>query len=95
MKNFKKGKIFLALVIMCGALVFASCTKNTRARAWGGEMTISVPAGQKLVNVTWKENDVWILTRPMRTDESPETYSFYEKSKWGLMEGEIKLIESK
>ena len=57
-------------------------------------MTIAVPADQKLINVTWKETEVWILTRPMRADETPETYSFYEKSTWGLMEGEIKLIES-
>ena len=91
----KRRKIFTILLIGCASFVFNSCTKNQRARAWGGEMTITVPTGQKLVNVTWKENDVWILTRPMRADESPETYSFYEKSKWGLMEGEIKLIESK
>ena len=91
----KRRKNFTIWLIVCALLVFNSCTANERARSWGGEMTIAVPAGQKLVNVTWKETEVWILTRPMRVDETPETYSFYEKSPWGLMEGEIKLTESR
>lgn len=90
----KYRKIFTILLI-CALFVFSSCTKNERVRMWGGEMTINIPTSQKLVNVTWKETEVWVLTRPMRPDETPETYSFYEKSPWGLMEGEIKLIESK
>ena len=96
-KIFTKGEIaFIAsMIVLMVVLAFTSCTANERTRVWGGEMTINVPAGQKLVNVTWKETEVWILTRPMRANEIPETYSFYEKSPWGLMEGEIKLIESK
>lgn len=99
-KIFTKGEITwiictIVLMIVIGSTSLTSCTENERARMWGGEMTINIPASQKLVNVTWKESEVWVLTHPMRPDETPETYSFYEKSPFGIMEGEIKLIESR
>lgn len=96
-KVFSKGELIwiISMIALMIVIAFTSCTENVRARAWGGEMTITVPANQKVINVTWKENDVWVLTRPMRPGETPETYFFYEKSPFGIMEGEIKLIESK
>lgn len=76
-------------------LISTSCTENKRARMYGGVMTINVNPDQKVVNVTWKESNMWILTRPMNESDKPETYSFSEKSKFGLWEGTIRLIESR
>lgn len=45
--------------------------------------------------VTWKEHSLWILTRDMRTDEKPEKYTFQEDSNFGVLEGTVKIIESK
>lgn len=73
----------------------ASCTENARVKAWGGTGDINLPAGQKLVNVTWKETQVWYLTRPMHKDETPETYKFQEESSWGMVEGTYIIHETK
>lgn len=94
-KLFTKGELIwiILMLLMCVVLTFTSCTENERAKAWGGKMTVELPANQKLVNVTWKETDLWILTKPMTTTDLPETYIFTEKSTFGVMEGEITFKE--
>ena len=86
-------RIFLSAITV--ALLATSCTQNARVKAWGGTGDINLPAGQKLVNVTWKETQVWYLTRPMHKDETPETYKFQEESSWGVVEGTYLIHESK
>jgi hypothetical protein len=85
-------KLFLA--IMLGVMV-TSCTENNRVKNWGGEGNINLPKGRKLVNVTWKENQIWYLTRPMNSNDVAETYQFQEESSWGVMEGTYNIVETK
>jgi hypothetical protein len=85
-------KLFLAIVM--GVMV-TSCTENDRVKNWGGEGNINLPKGRKLVNVTWKETEVWYLTRPMDSNDVAETYQFQEESSWGVMEGTYNIIETK
>ena len=85
-------KVFLA--ILMGVMV-TSCTENERVKQWGGEGTINLPKGRKLVNVTWKETEIWYLTRPMDSNDVAETYQFQEESSWGVMEGTYNIIETK
>ena len=85
-------KLFLAIVM--GVMV-TSCTENNRVKNWGGEGNINLPKGRKLVNVTWKETEVWYLTRPMDSNDVAETYQFQEESSWGVMEGTYNIIETK
>jgi hypothetical protein len=80
------------ITILLAVIVFSSCTDNIRARAWGGTQDITLPSGQRVVNVTWKEADLWVLTRTDTTTK-PSTYTFAEKSNWGVLEGQINLIE--
>ncbi len=80
----------LALAL-CSA--FAGCTQNERARHFGGTATIDLPAGRKLVNVTFKESNLWILTRHAKPGETPETFEFIEDSNFGVMNGKIILRE--
>jgi hypothetical protein len=87
----KKAILSLAAI----AMIAVSCTENARVKQWGGEGTINLPKGRKLVNVTWKENQVWYLTRPMNSADSAETYQFQEESSWGVVEGTYNIIESK
>lgn len=65
------------------------------AKQFGGTMTVNIDPGQKLITVTWKNDDMWYLTRPMRDDEAPEKYSFREDSNFGVMEGKVILQESR
>jgi hypothetical protein len=85
-------KLFLAIVM--GVMV-TSCTENARVKQWGGEGTINLPKGRKLVNVTWKETEIWYLTRPMDSNDVAESYQFQEESSWGVMEGTYNIIETK
>ena len=73
----------------------ASCTQNARVKNFGGTGDINLPKGQKLVNATWKETQVWYLTRQMRADETAETYQFQEESSWGVIEGTYVIHETK
>lgn len=85
-------KVFLA--IMMGVMV-TSCTENQRVRKWGGEGTINLPQGRKLVNVTWKSDQIWYLTKPMTSNDVAETYQFQEESSWGVIEGTYNIVETK
>jgi hypothetical protein len=85
-------KIFLAIVL---GVIITSCTENERVKAWGGEGTIKLPKGKKLVNVTWKETQIWYLTRNMDSNDVAETYEFHEESSYGVIEGTYKIVETK
>ena len=73
----------------------SSCTENEKAKSFGGIQTIYLPENTKLVNVTWKETNLWYLTRKMNSSESAESYKFHEKSSWGVFEGTIVIKEVK
>lgn len=84
----------LILLLIIATLLF-SCTENSRVKNFGGEGTLNLPKGQKLVNVTWKETQLWYLTRPMHDNEPAETYQFQEESSWGVIQGTFNIIETK
>lgn len=86
-------------VVAALALVMVSCTGNQRAKSFGGTYSVELPAGEKLINVTWKtESDLWYLTRKMTSKDSAETYSF-KQDKGSLLNvtgnGEVIIKESK
>lgn len=83
----------IKLLVIASLVFIVGCTDNTSTRVTGGKMTINLDKGQKLVNITWKQNNIWYLTRVARPGESPETYSFKEKSQHGFWEGEVIIIE--
>jgi hypothetical protein len=89
-------KLFYSVVCtIIIALSVTSCTDNERSRMWGGTSTIVLPAGQKLINASWKDDDMWILTRPMHSNETAESYSYREESNFGVLEGTIVITEIK
>jgi hypothetical protein len=85
-------KLFLAIGII---VMLGSCTENNRVKNWGGDGTLTLPKGQKLINVTWKESQIWYLTRPMTPQDSCQIYTFHESSSWGVMEGTYTIVEVK
>ena len=82
----------LVLILM---VVFAlsSCTENQRAKSFGGSAQINLEPGKKLVNVTWKGEDMWYLVRDMKDGESPERYEFVEESSFGVLNGTVVILE--
>ena len=88
-------KTKLTSLTAAAIVLLSSCTENERARSFGGTQTVDLPANTKLVNVTWKDDyNMWILTRPMRENETPETHTFSEKSNFGVMDGTVIFNES-
>ena len=86
-----KKYVFLlfALVAMC------SCTANQKARMYGGKMTVELPKGEKLINATWKEANLFYLTEPMEEGYIPKSKKFRESSNFGVWESEITFVESR
>lgn len=70
-------------------------TGSVIAKKVGGSATIILPDNQKLQLVTWKNDNMWVLYRPMRADEQAETYTYQEDSKFGLLEAKIVIREVK
>lgn len=84
-------------VLAAAAFVLLGCSGcgNMMAKNYGGTIDIDLPTGEKLTEITWKNNSLWYLTRPMREGEEAETWTFQEKSNSGIMEGKVILKESK
>ena len=89
----KKFLIFITSIIIL--LSLSSCTEQMMTRELGGEMTIELPKGQELMMVTWKDNDLFYLTRPMAPDYIPTTKTFQESSSFGIMESTVYFKESR
>jgi hypothetical protein len=84
-----KRPIYILSAIL--TLGLTSCTDNQMARKFGGTETISLPPGIRLENITWKDDQLWLLTSPDTTQ--PTTYTLQEKSSWGVIEGQVVIQE--
>lgn len=84
-----KKIILFTIIVLC----LTGC--QTTTKNFGGSMTIELPKGQKLEEITWKESDLWYLTRPMREDEVAETHTFQQSTEFGIFEGAVTIIEKK
>ena len=88
MKKFLTTFVFVLSII---ALTM-SCD-NYMSRKFGGSTTINLEKGQKLVEATWKESNLWYLTEPMDSDYVPKTKIFKEDSNFGVLEGTVTFVE--
>ena len=81
---------------MVSPMVLCLTGCQTTTKNWGGSMTIELPKGQKLEEITWKgDSDLWYLTRPIREDEVAETHTFQQDTEFGVFEGTVTIIETK
>ena len=85
----------IILLIITISICLCSCTKQICTHTYGGDMTINLPAGQELMMVTWKDNDLFYLTRPMSPDYVPVTKVFHESSSYGVIESTVYFKESR
>lgn len=85
-------KKFILFITMM--LCLTGCHETTKN--FGGNMTIKLPKGQKLEEITWKDDtDLWYLTRPMRENEVAETHTFQQNTEFGIFEGTVTIVETK
>lgn len=86
----KKIILALAILITIGLTSCNYCTRN-----FGGSTVIKLEPGEKLVEATWKENNIWYLVEPMEDGYVPKTKVFKESSNAGMLEGTVTFIESR
>lgn len=92
-KNIKKIIITCLLLTIAG-LGSIGCTENQRAKNLGGTMRVKIPSNEIFVNATWKESQLWYLTRPRLEGETNKfIYTFQEDSNFGLIEGKVLFSE--
>ena len=85
---------FWRWIVLAGVLLAMSCTKQMCAFSCGGSVDVGdFPCGRKLVNVTWKDDNLWFVTRPLRQDDVLETYTFNESRSFGVMQGQVTFRE--
>ena len=89
----KRIYIAATLCVVLLSVFLTGCTQGA-TRSFGGNMTLELEPGQKLEMITWKEDSLWYLTRPMRDDEEPETHTFQQSSEFGVFEGTVTIVES-
>lgn len=89
-------KLILILLIIGS---FIPCTDNSITKTFGGTTVFEtqkdstneitngkeLPKNEVILNVTWKEDNLWILTR----DTITKVTYFRERSAFGIFEGEI------
>ena len=94
--KYPKFWIYIIAAIVVAMIVgFLFSCENFVTRKLGGSQTITLDKGQRLVEMTWKNNNLWILTEPMDSDYVPKTKTLYEDSNFGMMEGKITIVEQR
>ena len=83
--NKKAIKLTAITTLFMALVIHTSCTENQRARNFGGTETISLLPNEEFVNITWKENDLWIIVK----DTITGVFYAREKSSFGVMQGKI------
>lgn len=87
------GICIAILVIGIIIIGITSCNEQNITKTLGGTMEIELDPGRKLEEITWKDDNLWILTRPMRDGEIAEKHEFVESSGLGVCEGKVIIIE--
>ena len=85
-----KKILFALLMFLC----LTSCGQSI-TRTMGGTTKIELASGEKLVEVTWKGDDIWYLVEHMDSNYVPKTKIFKESSRIGVLEGKVIFYEKR
>lgn len=89
----KKKVLAMVLASSIAMIMLTGCQGATKS--FGGSMTLNLEPNQKLEEITWKDDSLWYLTRPMTEDDIAETHTFQQQSEWGVFEGTVTIVETK
>ncbi|MCD7996494.1 MAG: hypothetical protein LUH21_04590 [Clostridiales bacterium] len=89
----KKKLLSIFTIGAVTSMLLTGCQSATKSL--GGSMTLILDPNQKLEEITWKDESLWYLTRPMTENDIAETHTFQQSSEWGVFEGTVTIIESK
>lgn len=75
-----KKTLAVIVVGLMSLTLMTGCQAATKSL--GGSMELKLEPNQKLEEITWKDDSLWYLTRPMTEDDVAETHTFQQSSEW-------------
>lgn len=85
LNNWKGALLGMAVVLVIGWTAYFFYFQQLFVKRWGGVMRISVPAGQRHITATWKDENLWVENY----DPASNNCIFSEYSKGNLLEGKV------
>lgn len=85
----------IKIILLLFVLISITGCEQTVSRNFGGYTTINLKPGEKLIEATWKDDNIWYLIEPMDSDYIPKTKVFKESAVFGVLNGTVTFIESK
>jgi hypothetical protein len=87
MNSIRTALVSSALVLIVGWVAYYFYFEQLFVKRYGGVMSISVPAGQRHIAVTWKDDNLWVENY----DPATNTCIFSEYSRGNLLQGKVVL----
>jgi hypothetical protein len=87
MNSIRTALISSAVVLIAGWVAYYFYFEQLFVKRYGGVMSISVPAGQHHIAVTWKDDNLWVENYEPATN----TCIFSEYSRGNLLQGKVVL----
>lgn len=76
---------FAFIVLLVTSMLVSSCTDNQRAKNFGGTQEVKLGPNEKFVNITWKNNSLWVIVQ----DTTTGIFYAKERSSFGLIQGQV------
>jgi len=87
MDAWKATFVVSAVILVTGWGAYYFHFEQIFVKKWGGVMSVSVPDGQRHINATWKDENLWIENY----DPETNTCHFSEYSKGNLLQGNVQI----
>jgi hypothetical protein len=82
--------VVVAAVLFLGWIVYTGLARDGKH---GVSSVVTLRPGEKLVNATWRDANLWLLTRGAKAGEAPEEHVFREVSRMGWFEESVVIQE--
>ena len=87
MDAWKATFVASAILLLVGWGAYYFHFQQIFVKKWGGVMSVSVPAGQRHIHATWKDENLWIENYDTKTNKC----YFTEYSKGNMLQGKVVL----
>jgi hypothetical protein len=84
-RRWQAGVLAAVAIGLIGILAYFFYYQQIFVKRWGGVMSLSVPAGQYHLGVTWKDDNLWIENY----NPANNTCEFREYSRGDLLQGRV------
>ncbi|MEX2481468.1 MAG: hypothetical protein WD928_11470 [Gammaproteobacteria bacterium] len=87
MNDIRMALIVSAVILISGWAAYYFHFQQIFVKRFGGVMSVSVPAGQRHISATWKDDNLWIENY----DPETNTCIFSEYARGNLLEGRVRI----